>query len=114
MPSAEYDPKSNRDRRTYRRYPLSIDIEYRLSSPERITQVGRGTVVNLSNDGILFEAEDAIPMDTLIELSIPWPALRQPAVQLSLHVIGKTVRVENRRVAVQINRAVFRTVAAVQ
>lgn len=113
MPSAEYDLKFNLDRRTYRRYPLSIGIEYRFSSPERITQVGLGKIVNLSSGGILFEAEGAIPMDTLIELSIPWPALRHAPVQMDLHVVGKTVRVENCRVAVQFNRAVFRTGADV-
>ncbi len=53
-------------------------------------------------------------MDTAIELSIPWPARRRATVQLGLHVVGKTVRVENCRVAVQFNRAVFRTIADVR
>ena len=110
MPPAEKrDWKLNNDRRSHRRYSVSVDAEYRLASRGRPAQIGRGRTVNLSSGGMLFEAEDQLPTNTRIELTIPWPTRINDNTRLDLHVTGETVRVEGNNVAVRIGHLIFRT-----
>ena len=92
------------DRRSHRRYPISVELKYSAG-----VQVGRGRTINLSEGGVLFEADLALPIDLPIELSISWPGRTWPPVPLEVYAPGKTVRVEGTKVAVKFDRAVFRT-----
>lgn len=108
MPPPRHHQRVNHDRRSHRRYPVSVDIEYRFVSPAGHVQVGRGRTVNVSSGGVLFEAEVAIPVNTTIELSISWSLRSEDQVQRELHATGKTVRVEDRHVAVKFDHSLFR------
>jgi PilZ domain-containing protein len=92
------------DRRSHRRYPISVELKYSAG-----VQVGRGKTINLSEGGVLFEADVALPINLSIELWISWPGRTWPPVPLEVYAPGKTVRVEGTKVAVKFDRAVFRT-----
>jgi hypothetical protein len=92
------------DRRSHRRYPISIELKYSAGG-----QVGRGKTINLSEGGVLFEADVALPINLSIELTLSWPVRTRPPVPLELYAAGKTVRVEGAKIAVKFDRAVFRT-----
>ena len=96
------------ERRAHRRYPISVDLEYSFGSEGRL-QVGRGRTINLSNGGVLFEAETPVPVNTTVELSISWPILTGTQANLELHATGAVVRVTPRHVAVKFKRFTFRT-----
>jgi PilZ domain len=109
MPATKRSRKLNHDRRSHRRYPVSVDIKYSLAVPSGHVQVGRGRTINLSSGGVLFEAEVAIPVNASIELSISWPGLSDPQIQLELHATGKALRVGDSKVAVKFDRSIFGT-----
>ena len=112
MPPAKRDQRVDHDRRSHHRYPVSMDLEYRLSSPEGHLQVGRGRTINLSSGGVLFEAEATVPLNTTVEMSILWPLRSEHQVRFELHVTGKTVRARDRQVAVKFDQCIFRTTTA--
>jgi len=72
-------------------------------------KTARGWSVDISNSGVSFEADDALPEGTWIELSIVWPARLDKDVELELCASGHVVRRDNNRTAVRIERHVFRT-----
>jgi PilZ domain len=111
MPPAKRHPRVDHDRRSHRRYPVSVDLEYSLSSPDGYLQVGRGRTINLSSGGVLFEAEATVPENTTVDMSISWPR-SEHQVQFELHVTGKTVRAKDRQVAVKFDQCIFRTTTA--
>jgi hypothetical protein len=102
------------ERRSYRRYPVTVDLEYSVVSLESHLQVGHGSTVNLSNSGVLFEAEATVAVNTTVELSLSWPQRSDAPVQFQLHAIGKTVRTKDRQVAVKFDQSTFRTTSARQ
>ena len=109
MPAAQCHQRVTHDRRSHRRYPVSVELEYRLFLPEGHVQVGRGRTINLSNGGVLFEAERSVPVNMPIDLSIFWPMRTGDQAQVELHAKGKTVRAQDLQVAVKFDRSRFRT-----
>ena len=109
MPPAKCHQRVTHDRRSHRRYPVSVELEYRLFLPEGHVRVGHGRTVNLSSGGVLFDAEASIPVNTPVELSIFWPLRTGDQAQVELHATGKTVRDKGREVAVKFDRSRFRT-----
>jgi len=77
---------STSGRRSNYRYPIRIDLEYRLLKGSRVLKAGRGRTVNFSSSGILFESEESLPPAMRIHLSIAWPARLNNRVALNLHV----------------------------
>jgi PilZ domain len=112
MPPAKRDQRMNPDRRSHRRYLVSVNLEYSLSLPEGHLQVGRGRTINLSSGGVLFETAATVPVNTTVEMSISWPLRSEYQVQFELHVRGKTVRAKDRQVAVKFDQCIFRTTTA--
>ena len=97
------------DRRVYRRYPLDVELEYKLIHNRRAIETGHGKTVNASSSGILFQSRRALPPGMDIELSIAWPARIGDVVALKLWVSGRTVRGQDHCTAVKILRHTFRT-----
>ena len=96
------------ERRSSRRYPIQIDLEYSLIRGQRVMGTGQGRTLNFSSDGVLFESDVALPLGTGIELSIQWPVLLRGQVGLALHATGRIVRAEGNRTAVRIDHHDFR------
>ena len=64
-----------RDQRLHPRYPVKVEIEYRLLSKRRVERIGIGKTLDVSSGGVLFKAKDALPAGRLIEVLMDWPCL---------------------------------------
>lgn len=80
------------DRRSDRRYEIAAELEYRVISGERVVQTGNGRTVNFSRTGILFEAEQPLPVGTEVEVSVAWPVRLDNAVAINLYISGQVAR----------------------
>ena len=101
-------PNSRQDRRAYRRYSLAVAVEYWVKRGKRIIESGHGRTINISNSGLLFEA-DRLPMPGVdIDLRIAWPRLGC-SVGLTLTIDGCIVRVQQNLCAVAISQYSFHT-----
>jgi hypothetical protein len=96
------------DRRSHNRYPIRLEIEYTLLKRGRPERLGYGRTVNISSNGILFEADDALPIGRSITLALKWPFLLDGACALKMHVRGTIVRSDTKKAAVQIAHHEFR------
>jgi len=97
------------DQRVHRRYPIALEVEYKLLRKGRVQRLGSGTTVDVSSGGACFESADALPVDGLVELVMKWPFLLEGVCPLSLVMRGRIVRSEGQRVAVQAKQHEFRT-----
>jgi hypothetical protein len=96
-------------RRSHLRYPVVVEVEYKVLRGDDAVKTGQGWTVDISSSGVLFEADEALPEGTRIELLIAWPARMNNDIGLELCASGCAVRRENNRTAVRIERHVFRT-----
>jgi len=101
--------RPNGPRRSHRRYPMQVDLEYKMLDGRKVLKTGIGRTLNLSSSGILFESEDALPIGSSLRLSIEWPARLDNRVGLTLCVMGRTVRSSGTCTAVEILSHEFRT-----
>jgi len=97
------------DRREDRRYPIQLELRYKVMARSRDPLQGQGRTLNMSSGGILFGGDQSLPAGVFIEVSINWPVLLQGSCPLSLLVVGRVVRSESNRVAVKMTRYEFMT-----
>jgi len=102
------------ERRSHNRYPISLEVEYTLLNGVHIEHLGYGRTVNVSSKGILFEADNALPAGSSIQLAIEWPFLLDGECSLRLHVRGIVIRSDTKYAAVQMAHHEFRTVGVVR
>ena len=103
-------PDANRDKRSHRRYPITLDVEYKLLKRGRVIQIGSGKTLDISSHGVLFEANEALAPGGLIELMISWPFLLESVCPLKLVIRGRVVRVDDgKRIAVRVTYREFHT-----
>jgi hypothetical protein len=97
------------DLRAHTRYPVELDLEYKLATEGK--RRGCGRTVNLSCQGLLFEAFGIFELqpDNKIELCIDWPFQLNETCALKLVVRGRIVRRHKKLVAVIALRHEFRT-----
>jgi hypothetical protein len=90
--------------------PIMREVHYRvLATPQKVTQVGSGTTLNMSGKGVLFTTESILIKGELVELAVSWPALLNGVVPLKLVVQGCLVRIEEKQAAIAIERYEFKT-----
>lgn len=105
------------DPRLHPRYPITLDLKYKLLRGRRVEHIGCGRTLNISSGGILFEADDIVEgkngpnANGLVELVMDWPLLLEKACALKLVVRGRIVRQDTRRLALRIEQHEFRTAA---
>jgi hypothetical protein len=97
------------DRRSDRRYDITLELRWKLIRRRRVLDTGTGTTLDLSSGGILFESERQLPAGGSIELSISWPVLLHNVAPLQLVVTGRVVRASGRRAAIRMVQHEFRT-----
>src|SRR5579872_6159832 len=100
---------SEEERRSGRRFPIEADLSYLVLEGENVESSGRGTTVNISSSGVLFQSMHSIAPGRKIELSIAWSARIDGVVRLQLRISGRTVRGQAGCTGVQILRSEFRT-----
>jgi hypothetical protein len=112
--SIAHDPSASRemyetDRRSACRYPIILPLRYTLIRGEHAAELGRGTTLNISSRGVLFEAQDRLPDQSEIELAVRWPVLLQGSCALQLIIRGRVVRIRNNAIAILTKFREFRT-----
>jgi hypothetical protein len=98
-----------REQRSHQRYPIELEVEYRVLSKGRSQHHGSGKTRNISSGGVLFEALGSAPEGTSIELMLSWPFLLEGVCPLRLVMRGRIVRSDVRGIAIQSNYHEFRT-----
>jgi hypothetical protein len=96
------------ERRSHRRYAIVAELQYRVMQRSRVMEEGSGHTVDISSDGVLFEALVALPPGLAIEVSIIWPAGGTKTKRLELHAQGYTVRAQRNCTAVHLSHYAFR------
>jgi hypothetical protein len=101
---------STEEQRSHQRYPIELEVEYRMVAKGQSEQVGSGKTRNISSGGVLIvDALGAPPTGGSIELMLSWPFLLEGVCPLKLVMRGRIVRSDVRGVAIQSNFHEFRT-----
>ena len=98
------------ERRGDRRYPLMLDLRWRLIHRKRVLDTGEGRTLDFSSGGVRFESGRKLPEGFDVELAISWPVLLHNVAPLQLVVHGRVVRSEGGQIAVRMIQHEFRTV----
>ena len=99
------------ERRSRRRFPLKLALEYRLLG--KLKRSGFGRTCDISSAGVLFEVADGQPFAGPIELAVSWPYVLDGACALKLTMKGRVVRVEDRGIAIESREHESRTAGPV-
>ena len=91
---------SRSNRRRHVRYPLQLELQYKVVNRDTSIHVGAGKTINISSGGILFESEGTLPPEVKIHLAIDWPFLLDGVCHLKLIAIGRIVRSDLKGTAV--------------
>jgi hypothetical protein len=100
------------DRRTKRRYPIHLEVQYKLLKHRRVERLGAGRTLNISSGGLLFEADGLLPPSGPIELALNWPFLLHGSCNLKLVIRGRIIRTNDRAIAIRAEFHEFRTAGA--
>lgn len=111
-PAARFLETHRADQRSNRRYPIALEIEYKLLRKGRVDRLGLGRTLNVSSGGVLFEANESLPAGSTIEVLMNWPFLLEGVCPLKLVIYGSVVRSDNKGVAVRTKHHEFRTAGA--
>ena len=103
---------TDHDQRTHTRYPIALELQYKVMGGGRTEQVGVGRTVNISSRGVLFEADDA-PDEGSIEVAMNWPFLLDDVCYLKLIMRGHIVRRSDGLLAMKVAHHEFRTAGVV-
>ena len=96
------------DRRAHRRYPIILEVEYKMLKLGRVIQVGSGRTQNISTGGILFEANDILHSSGRIELTLRWPMLLDGVFPMKLVIQGSIKRNDGNWIAIRTKSHEFR------
>ena len=72
------------DQRHTGRYPISLEVQYKLIDKRQADQLGFGKTLNISSGGVLFEPDHPLPAGGEIEVAMKWPFLLQGVCCLKL------------------------------
>ncbi|MGA2133623.1 MAG: PilZ domain-containing protein [Bryobacteraceae bacterium] len=105
---ARLDPSV--ERRASKRFPIEQDLSYRvLDHRTSVPESGAGKTIDISSKGLLFGTERRLRPGKRVEVSVNWPALLEGGCPLKFVAVGRIVRAEEDRAAVQIEQHEFRT-----
>jgi hypothetical protein len=97
------------DRRSRRRYPIELPVQFRVLKSCLLVQAGTGQTINISSGGIAFATSERLPLRAHVELSIAWPCKLNNICPLKLVAIGRVVRSQEGSTVIRIERHEFRT-----
>jgi len=95
------------DRRLQQRYPIELDLEYRIIDGEKVVSAGAGKTGNISSGGVLFHTESDLPHGTNVELAVRWPAVLGDTPFIELRISGRLVRYDSHGAAMRMSRYHF-------
>jgi len=111
-PAVKFLESHRADQRVNRRYPIALEVEYKLLRKGRVERLGMGRSLNVSSGGVLFEANEPLPAGGSIEVMMHWPFLLEGVCPLKLVIYGSVVRSDSKGVAVRSKHHEFRTAGA--
>ena len=82
----------NKDRRREKRYPIPLELCWKLIEHRKTQAEGTGRTIDLSSGGLLIEADRPLPFGMNIEIAVFWPAVFSGNVAMQLKVTGQIVR----------------------
>ncbi len=97
------------DRRSSRRFQISLPVRYRLLVKGAATSFASAHTINISASGIAIATEEDLPKGTSAELQLDWPVLLNESCALRLWIRGLVVRTEAHRAVLKIQAYEFRT-----
>jgi hypothetical protein len=109
LKDAELQATPRPDRRLRTRYPIRLDLQYKLLNRGPVKQTGSRRTLNLNSGGIFFETNDFLPTRGLILLVMRWPILLDGACPLKVLVQGRIVRTDAKGTAVRVSSYEFCT-----
>ena len=113
MGTGAYDPRMNfggpTDRRETNRFPVREDVRYRVLHAKGLPGSGVGKTLDIGSGGILFTTQERLPLGRLVEVAVNWPVRLGGGCPLQFVAVGKVVRSEATKAAVQIARYEFKT-----
>jgi hypothetical protein len=97
------------DRRSNRRYPIVLEVEYKVLERHQVVELGSGFTQNISSSGVLFEVNDTLRSTGAIELTLQWPFLLDGVHPLRLVIKGRVIRNHGhgKRIAVTVKHYEF-------
>jgi hypothetical protein len=104
-----FSSKSDRERRTKRRFQIDQEVRYKMLYGQRIAETGVGRTTNISSGGVWFSTECMLTSGMPVELSMSWPVLLNDSCPMKLMIYGCVVRSNEKGAAVAIERYEFRT-----
>lgn len=90
------------------RYPIEENIQYRLAAGKQGPS-GAGKTINMGSAGLLFTADQPLPIGGKFEVSMNWPVLLDGVTPLKLVATGIVVRNVGQGAALRILNHEFRT-----
>ena len=105
-------PPPNRlldERRSHRRYPISLTADYRILYRGRVDSLGSARTINMATGGVLLHPDKALLTGRQIELFINWPMMLEEVCPLKLVMWGRITRSDTSGVAIQTRQYEFRT-----
>jgi len=105
----EFSYMQQTDRRRTSRFPFERAVRYQVLSRKTQFGLGKGQTINMSSSGALISTDHELTLGRRVELSISWPAQLDDTCRLKLVAIGKVVRVEAGKAALEFQKHEFRT-----
>src|SRR5689334_23996706 len=102
----------SQDRRSKRRYPIELPVQYKIMKNYLVMGTGTGNSIDLSSGGIAFTTTSPLKVGSYLELSISWPVLLNQSCPLKLVASGRIVRTSETCTAISLDRYEFRTSGA--
>lgn len=97
------------DRRGTIRFPVREELKYKVLQTKGEPITGSGQTLDIGSGGILFTAQEKLPVGRHVEISVNWPARLDGTCALKFVATGRVVRSDARQAAVRIERYEFKT-----
>lgn len=95
------------DRRRSRRYPIVLELRYRVTRGKRLVDMGSGQTRDMSSDGVAFTTGQLLPVGMVAELWVEWPYYLN-GYPMRLVLTGRIVRASHTEAAVRTLKHEFR------
>ena len=95
------------DRRIRRRYPIAMEMEYKVMVGAEVVATGAGRTGNISSGGVLFLTEGNLADGPALEISIRWPTVSGDEPFVELRMSGQIVRSDANGTALRLCRYHF-------
>jgi hypothetical protein len=96
---------SGTERRRAARLRIECPVHYEILSDPRRT--GEGHTVDLSSTGICFTAESLLPTNVKVSVHVKWPVHLEGDIPVELHAVGRLVRAESLKAAMEVEETKF-------